>query len=241
MAGLENKYDAKFYANQKCKSRVSAARVIALIKPILGDVKSIVDIGCGAGGWLAEFAEAFDDIAVQGVDHPGVPRESLFIDPDDFMGWDLSSTIDLKRRYDVAMSLEVAEHIDEANADKFVENLTRHADIVLFSAAVPRQGGTGHVNERWPNYWIRRFEARGYILRDVVRPLIWDENEVASWYQQNTFLFEKPKSGLNTDELSDWGGRAMVHPGMWMRKTEPVKSMIERFFSGQKPDHSWKQ
>jgi hypothetical protein len=112
---------------------------------------------------------------------------------------------------------------------------------VLFSAALPRQGGTGHVNEQWPAYWIERFQTYGYFLFDVLRPLVWEDDRIASWYKQNILLFADGAVRLNTGGLEDWGGRAMIHPGAWMRKTEPVASKVSRLLQGKKPDHEWRE
>ena len=237
---LKKNYDAAFYANQKSGSRKSAEIVLAALQPVLGAVGSALDVGCGAGGWLWAVREAFPNADVFGVDHPDVPRSQMLIDAQDFSGCDLSQPINLARRFDLVISLEVAEHIDPARADVFVENLTRHGERVLFSAATPRQGGTGHVNEQWPDYWAEKFKARGLQRFDIVRPLIWDEDEVASWYKQNMMLFASPDARLSCDSLEDWRGRAVIHPGLWMRKTEPLKAQIARAIKRRKPAHEWR-
>src|SRR5690606_35475831 len=108
-----------------------------------------------------------------------------------FRRTDLGTPISESSRFDLSISLEVAEHLPESRADVFVDNLTRLSDAVLFSAAIPGQGGTGHVNEQWPTYWIERFAARGFRLADVVRPAIWEDDRMPYWYRQNTLLFVK--------------------------------------------------
>src|SRR4029077_20979056 len=87
------------------------------------------------------------------------------------------------------VSLEVAEHLDEAVASEFVASLVTHGAAVLFSAAVPRQGGSGHVNEQWPSYWAARFAHHGYVPIDAVRPAVWTDDRVAYWYAQNMLLY----------------------------------------------------
>ena len=54
---------------------------------------------------------------------------------------------------------------------------------------MPYQGGTGHVNEQWPNYWIEQFAQRGYIAVDYIRKRIWDDEAIPWWYRQNILLF----------------------------------------------------
>jgi hypothetical protein len=97
--------------------------------------------------------------------------------------------LDLGRKFDLALSLEVAEHLEPQFANVIVDTLTRHADAIIFGAALPMQGGTHHVNEQWPNYWIRKFEERGFECYDLIRPLFWNEARIAAFYIQNTFLF----------------------------------------------------
>ena len=71
--------------------------------------------------------------------------------------------------------LEVAEHIPPECADIFVESLTWGlAPVIMFSAAVPGQGGTLHLNEQWPAYWASKFAQHGYVLIDCLRPQLWD-------------------------------------------------------------------
>ena len=237
---LKNNYDAAFYAGQKDHSLRSARIVLAKLRPVLGDVKSALDIGCGAGGWLKAFGEVYDCADVCGADHPGVPASEMFIPKENFSGLDLSGPMDLGRKFDVVMTLEVAEHIDPANADTFVDNLTRHGDRVLFSAATPRQGGTGHVNEQWPAYWAEKFAERGFLLYDIIRPLIWDEDNVACWYKQNLMFYARDGLMADLPTYEAWGGRAVVHPGMWAMKTEPLSSKLTRIISRRKPAHDWR-
>ena len=97
----------------------------------------------------------------------------------------------LNDAFDLAISMEVAEHLPERCAEPFVESLTRLADVVLFSAAVPFQGGIGHVNEQWGSYWVALFRNRGYTAVDIIRKRIWNDDQIPYWYRQNTLLFVK--------------------------------------------------
>lgn len=62
--------------------------------------------------------------------------------------------------YDVAFSLEVAEHLPPDLGDRLVAYLGR-APMVLFTAAHPGQRGTGHINEQPKSYWAKRFASHG--------------------------------------------------------------------------------
>src|ERR1051326_3058645 len=88
-----------------------------------------------------------------------------------------------------AISLEVAEHLPEASAQGFVASLTRLAPVVLFSAAVPLQGGAEHVNEQWQEYWRSKFSELDYVACDAIRPVIWGNEDVFTYYQQNILVY----------------------------------------------------
>jgi len=124
-----------------------------------------------------------------GVDGPYVDRSHLLIDPADFHPADLAMPIDLGRRFDLVQSLEVAEHLPEARAAAFVATLTAHGSCVLFSAAVPGQGGENHLNEQPPGYWRALFRARGYVAIDYLRPLLAGDPAVEQTYRYNIMLY----------------------------------------------------
>ncbi len=116
-------------------------------------------------------------------------REQLVISREAFLAHDLRKPLRLERRFDVAISLEVAEHLPAASADTFVATLVGLAPVLVFSAAVPEQGGASHLNEQWPEYWAKRFRAHGYIVIDCIRPRIWEDQTVDVWYAQNTLVY----------------------------------------------------
>lgn len=187
------KYDKEFYDNQMNGSVNSAHKIVPYIieqlKPLL--ITSVVDFGCGVGGWLSEFQKIEEIVEVKGLDFGNAETSQMLISPENFRHMDLSKAIDLKRKYDLAMSVEVGEHLPENCADTFVDNLCNASDIVLFSAAVPGQGGVEHVNEQLPSYWIKKFNDRGYNCYDLIRAHFWSNQEVEAWYRQNAFIFIK--------------------------------------------------
>jgi SAM-dependent methyltransferase len=140
-------------------------------------VRSVVDVGCGDGSWLAVFRELGVD-EILGVDGEYIDREILQIPQDCFQAVDLSKPFDLGRVFDLAISLEVAEHLPSESAPVFVESLTRAAPLVLFSAAIPFQGGVHHVNEQWPDKWAGLFRGHDYVPVDFLRKRIWRNDAV---------------------------------------------------------------
>lgn len=210
-----NSYSQAFFSDITTTSTRSANRSVELLKNILRP-NSLVDVGCGVGSWGAAFSRA-GVREVVGIDGAWVPLDALQIPRESFHRIDLLDPKQLDRRFDVAICLEVAEHLPESAGEKLLELLTAASDAILFSAAIPGQGGTGHVNEQWPQYWTKRFNAHGYQLYDVVRPILFEDPVVAFWYAQNTMIFARPtalKSGVVSisSGLSDWRGAPIVHP-----------------------------
>jgi SAM-dependent methyltransferase len=205
-------YDQQFYEDISDGSRRSAAVVAPLVLRMLPGVSSVADLGCGSGTWLAEFSLCGVP-RVTGLDFGDGTREYLFIRREDFRVVDLSRPVEGVPPHDLAMSVEVAEHLPEASARSFVASLTSISDLVMFSAATPMQGGHNHRNERWPSYWIRLFRERGYRCHDVLRPILWNDKRVEWWYRQNLLLFVKDGVVAPALEgLASFGGADLVHP-----------------------------
>jgi SAM-dependent methyltransferase len=222
-------YAAGFYEDQSDGSlrsaRVVAPSLIELVGP-----RSVLDVGCGVGTWLRAFVDS-GVTDVVGLDGHHVEESLLQIDPALFRPTDLSRPFDLGRRFHLVLCLEVAEHLDAGAAETLVRSLAGHGDVIAFSAAVPFQGGTHHVNEQWPAYWIERFEAHGYACLDVLRPMLWNRPEVEWWYAQNLLLF------VAEDELADprwataqalptFGKIAAVHPRLHEVRHEPPPATV---------------
>jgi hypothetical protein len=147
-----------------------------------------------------------------------VDRRALLIPSACFIAHDLTRPFRTDRRFDLVLSLEVAEHLPGDRADVFVETLTGLGPVVLFSAAIPHQGGTQHVNEQWPDYWRERFETRGYVVIDCIRRRVWQNENVSWWYAQNVLVYARSEyvaahPGLRQErERTHPGQLALVHP-----------------------------
>jgi SAM-dependent methyltransferase len=165
----------------------SAAETVPLVLELIQPA-SAVDVGCGTGSWLSALQQA-GTRDVLGVDGPWADTTMLTIPPEQFMAFDLNKPLRLPRRFDLVLSLEVAQHLPAARAGAFVGSLTGLGPLVLFSSAIPYQGGIGHVNEQWPDYWARLFERRGYVTIDPFRRRLWDNENVEWWFAQNLLLF----------------------------------------------------
>ncbi|MCA6074592.1 methyltransferase domain-containing protein [Fulvivirga sedimenti] len=196
---MHKKYDSEFYGDRDARTRYSAERLIGRVLE-LTDPNSVVDLGCGVGTWLKVFKEK--GIAeVMGLEGSWVNVDNVVIGKDEFMHAELKQPLSLQRKFDLAISLEVAEHLEEEYAEQFVINLTSLAPLILFSAAIPFQGGVKHFNEQWPSYWQSIFKKHGYILLDTIRPHVWNDPRVESWYAQNSFMYVKESELDNYPKL----------------------------------------
>ena len=197
---------------------------------------SVVDIGCGVGTWLAAWQQrSGGGISICGVDGDYVDHSQLFIDEKFFHPFNLEERVNLNRRFDLVESLEVAEHLSPARADSFVEDLTRLGDVILFSAAIPAQGGTNHVNEQWQSYWAQKFLRLNYVAVDCIRPKIWERGDIAVYYRQNIFLYVKSSELYRYPELHDFYLKHRdvtvfnaVHPGTFFAKLNEFRELYRR-------------
>lgn len=165
---------------------------------------SLLDIGCGTGTWL----KAAQDIGVNeiaGVE--GVETDTSHVNKEFISLADLTRPFDLKRKFDVALCLEVAEHLDEEFAETLIQSIVRHSDRVLFSAAAPKQLGQHHVNCQWPSYWQRLFNSHGFRCDDAIRWQIWADDSIEYWYRQNIFWAVRDSKAGSESRI-----KSVVHP-----------------------------
>ena len=178
--------DAFFdYINQSAQS--SAQALIARLFPLL-QPKSVVDLGSGRGVWLAQWQRSGAQ-EVLGVDGEYVDQSNLAIQADAFKAANLTQPLAFEKRYDLAQSLEVGEHLPLSAAETLVDSLVAASDTVLFSAAVKGQGGEFHINEQPLSFWQDLFEARGYQPFDCLRPHMKNDSAIAPWYRYNAVLY----------------------------------------------------
>ena len=177
-------------------SRSSARFLVPFLLQNL-EFDSVIDIGCGDGQFVYEFIK-------NGVNEVRGIEGKWILEAIDKSGspWlhtaDLADEIIFDKKFDLAICLEVAEHLDEIHADTLVRNLVNASDVIFFSAAIPGQGGTNHVNLQYPDYWAAKFSKFGYFLEWDPRDLLSGNKEVAPWYQQNCLLYKKSSSSAST-------------------------------------------
>lgn len=180
------------------------------------------------GAWLSVFRQLGVENTL-GVDGNWVDKDKLYIDKKFFLEKNLTEPLSLNRKFDLAMSLEVAEHLPESAADTFVETLTKLSDNIVFSAAIPNQGGQNHINEQWHTYWIEKFEARGFYCNDIIRPVIWNNPNVEYWYAQNMLYFTADKNFTSNTSLIN-----IIHPTLFEHRNRQI-NQFETGLIGVKP------
>lgn len=206
MNRLLHHYGSEF--NTK-SAKILVPFIINLLKP-----KSVIDVGCGIGTWLNIFEE-YDINDIKGLDGPHIKRTDLLFKEEHFSAINLETTERLSNRnFDLCVCLEVAEHISEQNAEKFIFNLTLVSDIIVFSAAVPGQTGENHLNEQPFKYWFNKFEKLNYICCDIFRDKFWNNSEIEWWYKQNMFLFIKNTVKIPVN-INLYNGNEYIHPELF--------------------------
>ena len=239
-----NTYSPEFYQNRHQKTLYSAQTILSILLKQIPKINSAVDIGCGVGTWLSVLQNKGVK-QIQGIDGDWVDPEFLVIPKDCFQQADLSQMIKPSQNYDLAISLEVAEHLAPDCAEDFVSMLTELSDYILFSAAIPGQGGINHVNEQWQDYWVNLFNNLNYEVHDLIRPAIWQDDRIPFWYRQNILLFSRQdkspnitsySGNVNTNELM----LNAIHPNLYQQKRKAIQKQQETLHGNIGVKHSIK-
>lgn len=211
----------RYVHDTRVHNRQAAQEVVPWVMRRLAP-RTVIDVGCGTGSWLAVFAEHGCEIL--GLEGESVADELLVIPRARFRVVDLEKEIEPPGRFDFALCLEVAEHLSAPAGRRLVRLLCSASDAILFGAAVPGQGGENHINEQWPDYWQRTFEEEGFSFEDEIRWQFWRNERVEWWYRQNMFIARRT-GGTTERALS------VVHPGLLDKKARA----IEDFYQGRLP------
>lgn len=213
-------YNDKFY-EYNIKSSSTSAEVIYPIIQSNFSPKSVIDFGCGRGTWL--------NVALkQGA------RKAVGLDG----AWNADKQInqsiqfrELKdhssisgEKYDIAISLEVFEHLSTNMCDDLIETMTGCSDVIVFSAAFVDQRGTDHINEQYPSFWAKKFRKKGFYACDIFRPTIWGNSGIDPCYQQNMFLYinkasSQYESYLQKHKLKNLSFMDCMHPEIYLKRS----------------------
>lgn len=171
-------------------------------------ISSLLDVGCGIGTWI-KAAMNHGISNVNGIDGVSISDEELIIPREYFVCLDLNKTINLGKKFDAVLCLEVAEHLEATSSESLIKTLTNHADLIIFSAAIPKQSGWHHVNCQWPDYWQNLFNKQGYTCEDNLRSVLWDDPNIEFWYKQNIFTARRSDNAGSEPRI-----KAIIHPEM---------------------------
>jgi hypothetical protein len=208
-------------SSQQTPARKSAQVVVPLLMELV-EPKSVIDIGCGDGTWLAVCKDCgVDDI--YGVDGDWIDKDQLAIPRERFLPFDLHKPFRTDRQFDLVLCLEVAQDLPFDNVKPFIHSLTRLGPVILFSSGIPFQRGVQPraVNEQWPEFWVNLIEQKGFQIIDCLRKRIWQNDYVDCRYIQNLLLFAKREFADSCiplkRQLSPTRGSqlALVHPRLY--------------------------
>lgn len=205
---------------------LAAAEIVVPILHRWFQPASVVDVGCGTGDWLSVFSRLGAPHVV-GYDASWVPDSSLVIPRSSFRRIELGVELPPVERFELALCLEVAEHLPEAAADRLVARLCQCSDVILWSAAIPGQGGHGHINEKYQSYWIEQFDHAGLRGHDLIRPFIWRDERVPWWYRQNLLVFCRAAAAAALGLPSVPFVADVVHPILFEQARDPRRYSLK--------------
>lgn len=223
-------------------SAIDSAEEVTSLLWKLFQPTSVVDVGCGTGAWLASFRRygVQTVLGIDSYDHDKVPNR---LSRAEYRKADLTQPLPFDQKFDLALCLEVAEHLPPSAAPTLVENLTKLSNVIVFSAAIPGQMGFGHVNERWPSFWCRLFDRAGFRTVDRLRFAVWNNPRVEFWYSQNLLVFVRRNPAPHSAGVEKLlalpvpDGLPLVHPRIYSYRsrgeiggfTRRSAAVMERF------------
>lgn len=209
---MYKKSKVKFHQKNNQIKEQSSKMVVDILFELFNP-KSVVDVGCGTGLILKYFNEK--DVDILGYEGEWINKNLIESNISfsklkiiDFENIDLENLV----QFDLCVCLEVAEHISENQADNFVKFLISQSKIIVFSAAIPNQGGFNHINEQWSDYWDKKFDTLGYSKMDILRPILWDFDFVTWPYKQNMVVYVHKTDVSLLDKLDKMPINALKNP-----------------------------
>lgn len=193
MYDLDKAYPKKFFSQRGSlhwRVKIVCEGIYKVLEP-----SSVIDFGCGNGDLLSWFY--VNNIPIFGIEGTGNCEEFMKIPDDLYQILDLRKPIYGHRKYDLALCLEVAEHLESDYAYTLVKSICKASRRVIFTAAGPGQGGRHHVNLQYKPYWIELFLLQGFIRNTHIENALmyqWQAKKNVKGvkaYYQNLIYFEQ--------------------------------------------------
>ena len=166
------------------------AAALADVLRLLYKPAVVADVGCNSGLYLEGFRDA--GCQVMGFD---CDDEALALAAVPVTKIDITSFKPIDFRADMALCLEVLEHIPAEKEDAALLNLCTVSDTIIFSAAVPGQGGDGHINCQPKQHWIDKFEELGFRAAEAEAEYILAQLNgypgIMGWLRNNLIVFHR--------------------------------------------------
>jgi len=213
-------------------SEQSAHTAEAVVKTLLDFIHlpaNVLDIGCGIGIWSKTLKDAGVAKTVL-IDHPSNKKENLLLNDTEFVNADMNISFPEVYKSDLAVCIEVAEHLKPGRSQAIIDYISQCTDTVLFSAAIPGQGGIGHINLHYADYWETIFAGFGFKKYDIIRPLIIADENIEYFIRQNIFLYEREGGLLKNRNHNNFlpKGFELIHHNVLYKHVSPVQ-LIKQF------------
>ena len=186
---LKNIYDEQFWGPKRGNYNYRSAKIILPMIFKYYKPDSMIDIGCGIGTWLSAALELGIE-NLQGIDCNEISEDFLLV-PRKYISIDDLETHKNKdnKKYDIAVSVEVAEHLNNSASEHFIKMLTSYSKVIIFSAGIPYQDGEHHINCQPPKFWYDIFSKYEYVCFDFRDKLMNMWEEINPCYSQNLLLY----------------------------------------------------
>ena len=216
--------DARYIHSPEVHNTVAAEYILPFVFSMINPAK-VIDIGCGTGSWL-KIAKGLGANQVLGIDGVSVNMALLEIDQHEFQKHNLILPFQPSEKFDLAICLEVAEHLPESAADTLIDTIASSSNCILFSAALPEQGGQNHINEQWPEYWQKKFASKLLYPLDIIREKYWSNSEIEWWYKQNMFFYTTKDWAEKLNIIPNEQFQTYIHPELFCLKTKHLREAL---------------
>ena len=171
----------------------NAPKVVNALQTVFPSAIRVLDVGAGSGAFAAEFLRRGRSVVA--CEHSQHGQKLARRQGVDCRPFDLSQTppCAIEEKFDLVYCFEVAEHLTPDMGMKLVRFLSGFGAPIVFTAAQPGQGGTGHINEQPPSYWRERFSSVSRIWDEQRSELLsrrFKAEKAAEWFYRNVLVFE---------------------------------------------------